>query len=105
MVLSEYVTTVTEVQDVPGRYVAPEIIQLFEVLQVSCWNCLVLYKSPYGCRCGGYLEGAEVDIPIYIVFENQYRLQVAIEKPSQSVEMAEPCECAASCNPTISVCF
>ena len=82
-----------EVEDVPSVYYAP-VVALRWVVGERAWGC-----GERGgefadcCRCGRDLGGAEVDVPVYVVFEDEDGFQICAQEPAQRVKVTEPREC------------
>lgn len=64
---------------------------MFVVLEIAGRSGVVLDELAYRCGGGGDLDGAEVDVPVDIILQDQDGLEVGGEEPSEGVQVAKPC--------------
>lgn len=89
----EHVAAVAEVEDVPVVGVAPVPACLFwsHNLLPALALCLAGLFVQEGAHAGGDfwdLGGAQVYVPVYIIFQDQHRFEARVEEPAQYVQVA-----------------
>jgi hypothetical protein len=70
-----------EIEQVPGILVTPVLCAVAGGVDVGVLGTGRRKELAGGACCKGYLDAAQADVPVDVVFENESRLEVRIEKP------------------------
>ena len=77
----EVVTAMAEIEQVPGILVAPVLCVVAGGVDVGVLGTRRRKELAGGACCEGYLDAAQTEVPVDVVFEDESRLEARIEKP------------------------